>query len=124
MKNEKLTQDLLAQIEEMKANDVKVLDVSELTDITDTMIIVSGTSSRHVQAIANKVVEAMKKAGEAPNSVNGMEDSEWVLIDFVDVVVHVMQPAARELYKLEELWQATSFARSDEETEDQDHEIN
>ena len=105
MSNDTLNAQILEQLEEMKAEDIKVIDVSELTDVTDTMFIASGTSTRHVYAIASKLVENLKKQGEQPNSVTGMEDSEWILVDYVDAVVHVMLPEARELYQLEQLWQ-------------------
>lgn len=89
---------------DMKAVDIRVLDVSALTSITDFMVIASGTSDRHVRSIADRVVEHAKKAGHAALGVEGHEYGEWVLVDLGDVVVHVMQPATRDFYKLENLW--------------------
>jgi ribosome-associated protein len=94
----------LAALDDMKAQDVKVLDVRGQTSITDLMIFASGTSTRHVKSIADRVVEELKKAGVRPIGVEGQQASEWVLADFGDVVLHVMLPKAREFYRLERLW--------------------
>ena len=92
-------------LEDLKARDVRVLDVSQLTPITDYMVIASGTSRRHVQSIAEHVVECAKAAGYPPIGVEGADGAEWVLVDLQDVVVHVMQPEIRDFYKLENLWE-------------------
>ena len=89
---------------DMKALEVKVLDVRGLTDIADTMIIASGTSDRHVRSVAQKVVEKTKAAGFRPHGVEGQQDSDWVLIDLHEMIVHVMLPRVREFYGLEKLW--------------------
>jgi ribosome-associated protein len=97
---------------DMKALDIKVLDVRGLTDIADTMIIASGTSDRHVHAVAQRVVEKTKAAGFRPHGVEGQQDSDWVLIDLSDVIVHVMLPRVRDFYGLEKLWDMTAVRRA------------
>jgi ribosome-associated protein len=90
----------------MKAVNIKVLDVRGLTDVADTMIVASGTSDRHVRAIAESVVMQAKAAGRRPLGTEGKQDGEWVLVDLQDVLVHVMLPRIREFYALEQLWEA------------------
>lgn len=97
---------------DMKALDVKVLDVRGLTDIADTMIIASGSSDRHVHSVAQRVVEKTKSAGFRPHGVEGQQDSDWVLIDLSDVIVHVMLPRVRDFYGLEKLWGMTTVKRA------------
>ena len=94
-----ITQNALA---DMKAVDSIVLDVRELSSVTDYMVVASGTSSRHVKSLANSVLMEAKAQGARPLGVEGA--GEWVLVDFGDVVVHVMQPATRSFYDLERLW--------------------
>lgn len=91
-------------VEELKAVDVKVLDVAGLTSITDTMVICSGTSSRHVKSIAENVIEQARKHGFRTLGTEGLRESEWVLVDLGDAVVHVMQAQTRAHYQLEKLW--------------------
>ena len=95
---------ILGALEEKKANDIVRLDVQDLTTVTDFMIVASGTSNRHVKALADAVVEKSKDAGHRPIGVEGEESSEWVLIDLQDALVHVMLPRVREFYNLEKLW--------------------
>jgi len=89
----------------MKAVNVKLLDVRGLTDITDTMIVASGTSDRHVRSIAERVIERAREAGRRPLGVEGTRDNEWVLVDLQDVLLHVMLPRVREFYAIEQLWE-------------------
>jgi ribosome-associated protein len=98
-------------LDDMKAVQVKVLDVRKLTDIADTLVIASGNSDRHVRSIADKVVEQAKKAGFRPMGVEGQRDGEWVLVDLQDAIVHIMLPRVRELYRLEDLWDVSAARR-------------
>ena len=91
-------------LEELKARDITQLDVAKLPEVTDLMLIASGTSTRHVAALAQNVVEKAKAAGLGPLGVEGGDNADWVLVDLGDVVVHVMMPEARTLYDLERLW--------------------
>ena len=103
----------LDALDDLKGVDVHVLDVSELTSITDRMIIVSGTSTRHVKALADNVAIRAKQAGNPPLGVEGEQTAEWVLIDLGDVIVHVMLPDTREFYALEKLWSVGSSRDDD-----------
>ncbi|WP_461481022.1 ribosome silencing factor [Porticoccus sp.] len=91
-------------LEGIKGKDIVTLDVSDLTDVMDHIVVASGTSNRQVKALADNVVEEAKKAGFRPIGVEGMDTSEWVLVDYGDIVVHVMLPATRQFYDLEKLW--------------------
>jgi ribosome-associated protein len=99
-------------LDDMKALEVKVLDVRGLTDVTDTMVLASGTSDRHVRSVAQNVVEKAKAAGFRPHGVEGQQDSDWVLIDLSEMIVHVMLPRVREFYGLEKLWDMTVTKRA------------
>ncbi|MBL8226749.1 MAG: ribosome silencing factor [Chromatiales bacterium] len=102
-----LTEDALAEV---KARDVRVLDVHDLTPLADYMVIASGTSDRHVKSLADHVISQATAAGWPVLGIEGREGGEWVLVDLRDVVVHIMQPKARDFYKLESLWDMGSAA--------------
>lgn len=97
-------QSILFYLDEMQAINVTRLDVKEQTSITDEMIVCSGRSSRHVKSIGTFVLEKMKHNGHPTLSTNGLNQGEWVLLDFGDVILHVMQADIRAFYNLEELW--------------------
>jgi ribosome silencing factor RsfS/YbeB/iojap len=99
---------ILGALDDMKALELKVLDVRELTDIADYMVIASGTSDRHVRSVAQRVVEKAREAGFRPHGLEGLKDGDWVLIDLNEVIVHVMLPRVREFYGLEKLWDLTA----------------
>ena len=91
-------------LEDLKAVNPVILDVTGLTDVMDYLVIASGTSNRHVKSLASNVSMEAKKQGMRPLGVEGEDAGEWVLVDFGDVVVHVMLPATRDFYDLERLW--------------------
>jgi ribosome-associated protein len=87
-----------------RASDVVVLDIHELTIVTDLFVICSGDNERLLRAIARDVLEAADKVGVDPRRTEGTAEAGWILIDFADVVVHIFGPAEREFYRLEEIW--------------------
>lgn len=107
---EKVKELVIKALEDLKAVDMEVIDVRGRSSITDFMVIVSGTSDRHVKAISGNLVDEAKKAGYRPLGVEGEKDGEWVVIDLGDVLAHVMLPGARDFYQLEKLWQ-TDFGK-------------
>lgn len=94
----------IAALEEVKAQELVTLDVSDRTSVTDYMVIASGTSERHVRALTGNVVRCAKQAGCPPLGVEGERGGEWALVDLGDVIVHVMLPRVRDFYQLEKLW--------------------
>ena len=104
MNSEELSDLVVDALDEIKGLDITKLDVRDMTTVTDWMIVASGTSSRHVQALVDNVAEKAKAAGRRPIGVEGEEGGEWVLLDLQDALVHVMLPKVREFYNLEKLW--------------------
>ncbi len=102
---EDLTQLVMDALEDMKALDIKTINVQEKTAITDVMIVASGTSTRHVKSIAENVILKAKQAGLQPLGSEGEKSLEWVLVDLNDIIVHVMLPETRDFYNLEKLWE-------------------
>jgi ribosome-associated protein len=107
----------LAALEDMKAVNVQVIDVRDLTTITDIMVVASGTSTRHLKAIADNVALEAKQHGVPVLGVEGDKGAEWILVDLGDVVVHVMMPEIREFYALEKLWAVGSSRQSPRDTD-------
>lgn len=95
-------------LEDLKAVDIRVLDVSKLTTITDIMVIATGTSNRHAASLAHSVIDKAKESGHRPVGVEGLNEGEWVLVNLGGVIVHVMQAQARAFYQLEKLWDFTT----------------
>lgn len=104
MQPEQLRDLVINALEDVKAVNVKAVDVRGKTAITDFMVLASGTSNRHVKALADNVLKEAKQAGIKPLGMEGERDAEWVLLDLNDVVVHVMIPEIRDFYNLEKLW--------------------
>ncbi len=108
MSNKKKAQDdirlAMETLEENKAADVVGLDLRRLCDATDFFVVASGTSDTHVRALSNRVIAALEAANQKPHHVEGLAAGRWVLLDYVDFVVHVFHPTLREFYQLERLW--------------------
>ncbi|HSG59707.1 MAG TPA: ribosome silencing factor [Woeseiaceae bacterium] len=104
MNSEQLSTLVVDALDDIKAQDITLLDVRDMTTVTDFMVIASGRSNRHVQALVDNVAEKAKEAGHRPIGVEGEEGGEWVLLDLQDTLVHVMLPRVREFYNLEKLW--------------------
>ncbi len=101
-------------LDDRKAVDVAALDLRGLSDAADFFIICSGTSDAHVRGMAEQVVESLSAAGHRPHHVEGLREGRWVLLDFVDVVVHVFHPTVRAYYQLERLWSDAPLLALDE----------
>lgn len=113
MKTPDLLNFIVKILEDNKAEDILNLDVRELTTITDWMIICSATSKRHAKALADHLVTKIKSEGIQPLGVEGENESEWVLVDLSDIVIHIMLPETRKFYSLEKLWNVTLKVRED-----------
>lgn len=115
METTELQSAVLSSLEDSKAKDIINLDVRQLTDITDYMIICSGTSNRHLHSIADSILRHLKRLGVKPLGIEGEKTNEWILVDFGDIVIHVMMPQVREFYSLEKLWTTTHLSRQSNE---------
>lgn len=104
MNSEQLSDLVVNALEAVKAKDIVKLDVRKLTTVTDFMVVASGTSKRHVKALAEAVAEKSSDAGHRPRGMEGANGSEWILLDLQDALVHVMLPRVRAFYNLEKLW--------------------
>lgn len=107
MRSPDLLHFILAALDDMKARDITALDVKALTNITDHMVICSGTSRRHTKSVAEHLLTEGKKSGFHSLGMEGEEEADWILVDFGNVVVHIMLPETREFYSLEKLWSKT-----------------
>jgi len=115
--NSKKLADLAVEaLQEVKGQSIACINVTKLTEITDYMVIVTGTSSTHVKALADEVVKQVKESGTKVNGIEGRMQSEWVLVDLGGVVVHIMLPPVRALYNLEDLWSFESESESESES--------
>ena len=101
-------------LDDLKAKDVMTLNVRDIAGFTDYMVIASGTSNRHVKSLADRAQEKVREAGFKPIGVEGEQLGEWVLVDFGDVVLHVMLPETRKFYDLERLWHSTPATPGDQ----------
>lgn len=101
---EEKTQAVVAALEDIKAQDIQVIDTSKLSSLFDRMVVASAQSTRQTKALADHVEEKLKEHGETVHGVEGGGSGEWVLVDLGDVIVHIMQPPVRAYYNLEELW--------------------
>jgi len=113
MNADELTTLVVDTLDDMKAQDIRVLDVRGKTSVTDVMVIASGTSARQVRAQSERVIEKAKLAGVTPLGREGEVEAEWVLVDLGDVVVHLMQPEIRDFYHLEKLWSTAIISDSE-----------
>lgn len=102
---------VVSALEDIKARDIEVIDTSAITALFDRIVIASAESARQTRALARNVADKVKAAGGEVVSIEGEEGGEWVLVDLGGIVVHVMQPAVRSYYQLEELWATTPAGR-------------
>lgn len=117
MKSKKLAQIAIAALEDMKGQSIRCINVEKLTAITDYMVIVTGTSSTHIRALADTVVIKLKAADQKITGVEGKMQSEWVLVDAGGVVIHIMMAPVRALYNLEDLWDFKGHNAADNEAD-------
>lgn len=104
METEALADLVVEALDDLKGLDIRRIDVRDRTSVTDIMVIVSGTSERHIRSLADRVVERAREHDMKPLGIEGDNGSDWMLLDLGDVIVHVMLPEKREFYNLEKLW--------------------
>lgn len=104
MEFKQLKECIITELEELQASDIKEIDVYGRTSVTDLLVICSGRSTRHVKAIASKLIEKLKHVGQPPISTSGLDTGDWALLDCGDIIVHVMTNEIRAFYNLEALW--------------------
>jgi ribosome-associated protein len=109
---DQLQQLVVSSLEDFKATDIVVIDVSDRSSLTERMVVASGNSTRHVKSMAEQLVVKAKAADHAPLGVEGAREGEWVLVDLNDVIAHLMLPQTRAFYNLEKLWEASADHRS------------
>lgn len=109
---EEKTQAIVSALEDVKASDIMVVNTSKRSPLFERMIIASAQSTRQTKALADNVEKKLKELGEAPLSMEGQQSGEWILVDFGEILVHIMQPAVRAYYNLEELWDAQHLPRA------------
>ncbi len=109
---EEKTQAVVAALEDIKAQDIQVINTSKLSSLFERMVIASAQSTRQTKALADHVEEKLKERGETIHGIEGGDSGEWVLVDLGDVIVHIMQPPVRAYYNLEELWGAHPKTRT------------
>jgi len=105
MELEQLVELAREALDDMKATDIQIIDIRGKSSMADTIVLASGTSTRHVKSLANNVQIQARAAGEEPLGSEGENEGEWVLVDLNDVIVHIMLPDVREFYKLEKIWE-------------------
>ncbi|MDD7804807.1 MAG: ribosome silencing factor [Endozoicomonas sp. (ex Botrylloides leachii)] len=114
MRSDKLKKLVVDALNELKGNDIISMNVADLSSVTDHMVIACGTSNRHVKSLADNVIDKCKEQGVHPLGTEGIETSEWILVDLGDVVAHIMLPATRQFYDLERLWDMDCAASGDQ----------
>ena len=112
LNTDQLQQLVVSSLEDFKATDITVIDVSGRSPLTERLVVASGNSTRHVKSMADNLIVNAKAAGNAPLGIEGAGEGEWVLVDLNDVIVHLMLPQTRAFYNLEKLWEASADHRS------------
>ena len=117
MTSEAMTEKIKSIIEDRKGKDIEVIPLADKTIVTDYFVIASGSSTTHLRGMADEVIHELGKLGVKPAGVEGYDTASWILIDFLDVVVHLFQQSEREFYNLEKLWNGTAAAKRKNEQE-------
>lgn len=117
MNTDQIVASIIEAIEDIKGQDITVLDVAAQSSLFERMVIASADSTRQTKAIAHNVQEKLKQQGVPDQGIEGMSSGEWVLLDLGSVIIHIMQPAVRQYYNLEALWSAAADQRSRRQSE-------